>query len=313
MGGIPFLPASASTVSHEFDILFAALLAISVAVLGLVVLLMLRFCTRYRRGTDADRGHRAGKSWHWEVGWTAASLVIFLGLYAWGADLYLREHHPPVGAGDIYVVGKRWMWKVEHPGGQREINALHVAVNRPVRLVMTSQDVIHGFFVPAFRLKQDVVPGRYVTLWFDANQIGAYHLFCSQFCGTEHAEMGGSVTVMAAGEFQQWLAANATTGTFADEGGALYRRLGCSGCHGAGARVQAPALTGLYGRSVALRNGGTAIADDGFIRDAILEPQKRPPAGYAAIMPSFAGQIDEEQVASLVAYIKSLDAGGVHQ
>jgi cytochrome c oxidase subunit 2 len=140
MGGIPFLPSSASTVAHEFDILFAALLAISVAVLGLVVLLMLRFCTRYRRGTAVDRGHRAGKSWHWEVGWTSASLVIFLGLYAWGADLYLREHRPPAGAGDIYVVGKRWMWKVEHPGGQREINALHVAVNRPVRLVMTSQD-----------------------------------------------------------------------------------------------------------------------------------------------------------------------------
>ncbi len=154
MGAIPFLPASASTVAHEFDILFAALLAISVAVLGLVVLLMLRFCTRYRRGTDADRGHRTGKSWHWEVGWTATSLVIFLGLYAWGADLYLREHHPPAGAGDIYIVGKQWMWKAEHPGGQREINALHVPVNSPVRLVMTSQDVIHGFFVPAFRVKQ---------------------------------------------------------------------------------------------------------------------------------------------------------------
>ncbi|MFL5267847.1 MAG: cytochrome c oxidase subunit II [Stellaceae bacterium] len=312
MGGIPFLPASASTVAQEFNVLFAALLAISVAVLGLVALLMLRFCIRYRRGTAADRGHRTGKSWHWEIGWTSASLVVFLGLYAWGADLYLREHHPPAGASDIYIVGKQWMWKVEHPGGQREINALHVAVNRPVRLVMTSQDVIHGFFVPAFRLKQDVVPGRYVSLWLNPNRTGTYHLFCSQFCGTEHAEMGGSVTVMGAGEFQQWLAANATGGTLAAEGGALYRRLGCSGCHGEGAHVHAPSLAGLYGRPVTLRSGGTAIADDGFIRDAILEPQKRPPAGYATIMPSFAGQIDEEQVASLVAYIKSLAAGDVH-
>jgi cytochrome c oxidase subunit 2 len=167
MDGIPFLPASASTVAHEFNILFAALLAITVPVLGLVVLLMLRFCIRYRRGTTADRAHGAVKSWHWEIGWTAASLVILLGLYAWGANLYLREHRPPDGASDIYVVGKQWMWKVEHSGGQREINALHLAVNRPVRLVMTSQDVIHGFFVPAFRLKQDVVPGRYVSLWFN--------------------------------------------------------------------------------------------------------------------------------------------------
>ena len=310
MGGISFLPPSASTIAGEFNILFAGLLAITSAVLGLVVLLMFRFCAHYRRNNEtADRGHQTRKSWHWEVGWTAASFVVFLGLYAWGANLYLRERAAPADANDIYVVGKQWMWKIEHAGGQREIDALHVPLNRPVRLVMTSQDVIHSFFVPAFRLKQDVVPGRYVTLWFDPDRPGIYHLYCAQFCGADHAEMRGRVTVMAAGDFQKWLAANATGGTLAAGGGALYRQLGCAGCHGPNSGVAAPNLVGLYGRSVALGSGGSALADEGFIRDAILEPAKHPPAGYAAIMPSFAGQLDEEQVVALVTYIKSLTVG----
>lgn len=313
-GGIPFLPPSASTIAGEFNILFAGLLAITGAVLGLVVLLMFRFCAHYRRNNEtADRGHQTRKSWRWEVGWTTASFVVFLGLYAWGADLYLREHHPPANAQDIYVVGKQWMWKIEHRDGQREINALHIALNQPVRLVMTSQDVIHGFFVPAFRLKQDVVPGRYVTLWFDPDRIGTYRLYCSQFCGTDHAEMGGIVSVMAPGDFQKWLAANATGGTLAAQGGALFRRVGCSGCHAPAASVAAPSLTGVYGRPVALKDGGSAIADEDFLRAAILEPTRNRVAGYAPIMPSFAGQLDEEQVVALVAYIKSLDAGGAAQ
>jgi cytochrome c oxidase subunit 2 len=306
-GGIPFLPQSASTVAGEFNILFAGLLATTSAVLGLVVLLMFRFCAHYRRSNDAaDRGHQTRKSWHWEVGWTTGSFVVFLGLYAWGADLYLREHHPPAQAQDVYVVGKQWMWKVEHQGGQREINALHIALNQPVRLVMTSQDVIHGFFVPAFRLKQDVVPGRYVTLWFDPDQAGTYRFYCSQFCGTEHAEMGGAVTVLAPGDFQKWLAANASDATLSGDGATLFRRFGCAGCHGAGSTVPAPSLAGLYGRPVLLRDGAAALADDDFIRGAILEPAEHAVAGYAPVMPSFAGQLDEEQVVSLVAYIKSL-------
>jgi cytochrome c oxidase subunit 2 len=305
--GVPFLPDSASSAAGEFNLLFAALLAITIAVLGLVVSLLLSFCIRYRKGrSDVDRGHRIKKSWYLEVGWTAASFVVFLGLYAWGADLYLREHRPPPDAQDVYVVGKQWMWKIEHPDGQREINALHVALGRPVRLVMASQDVIHGFFVPAFRLKQDVLPGRYVTLWFTPTKTGSFRLFCSQFCGTDHAAMGGAVTVMADGEFQKWLGENATAGTLAAEGGTLYRRLGCSGCHGASSTVGAPHLGGLYGRTVLLRGGATALADESFIRDAILEPGKNPPAGYATIMPSFAGQLGEEDLVALVAYIKSL-------
>jgi cytochrome c oxidase subunit 2 len=309
MSGLPFLPPSASTVADELDILAAALLATTGAVLGLVVLLMLRFCAHYRKdNTGADRGHRVRKSWHWEVGWTAGSLAVFFGLYAWGANLYLREHRPPAAVTDIYVVAKQWMWKVEHPDGQREINALHVAVNRPVRLVMASQDVIHGFFVPAFRLKQDVVPGRYVSLWFEPDRIGVYRLFCSQLCGTDHAGMEGVVTVMSDGDFQKWLAANAAGGTLAARGGMLYRRLGCSGCHDAPSHATAPALTGLYGRRVVLRGGGSAVADESFVRQAMLTPAAQPIAGYPSAMPSFAGQLDEEQIVALVAYVKSLAA-----
>jgi cytochrome c oxidase subunit 2 len=305
--GLPFLPPSASSIASEFNILFAGLLAIASAVLGLVILLMFRFCAYYRRNNETvDRGHQIKKSWHWEVGWTAASFVVFLGLYAWGADIYLREHHPPPTAQDIYVVGKQWMWKVEHAGGQREINALHVALNRPVRLVMTSQDVIHGFYVPAFRLKQDVLPGRYVSLWFDPDRAGTYRLFCSQFCGTEHAEMGGAVTVMAPGDFQKWLTANASDATLSGDGAVLFHKFGCSGCHGAGATVSAPKVAGIFGRPVTLRGGGTALADEDFIRGAILEPAQHAAAGYSPVMPPFAGQLDEEQVVTLVAYIKSL-------
>lgn len=310
-GSLPFLPQSASNFAGEFNILFAGLLAITSTVLGLVVLLMFRFCAHYRRNNEAaDRGHQTRKSWRWEVGWTTASFVVFLGLYAWGADIYLREHHPPAQAQDIYVVGKQWMWKVEHHGGQREVNALHVALNQPVRLVMTSQDVIHGFFVPDFRLKQDVVPGRYVTLWFDPDRAGTYRLYCSQFCGTDHAAMGGMVTVMAPGDFAKWLTDNASDATLAGDGATLFHRVGCDGCHGEGASVAAPSLAGLYGRPVALTDGGSAIADDGFIRAAIIEPAQHEAAGYPPVMPSFAGQLDEEQVVALVAYIKSLSAGG---
>ena len=310
-GAVPFLPDSASTAAGQLDVLSVALLVIALATLGLVVLLLLTFCVRYRKSRHAaDRNLDERKSWVWEISWTTASFVVFVGLYAWGADLYLQENRPPSSAADIYVVGKQWMWKAEHPDGQREINTLHVPVDRPIRLVMTSEDVIHGFYVPAFRLKRDVVPGRYVSLWFTATKPGHYRLFCSQFCGTEHAEMDGEVVVMPEGDFQTWLAANALTGTLASEGGALFRRLGCSGCHAPGATTRAPRLAGLFGRRVALCDGGSAIADEDFIRSAILQPASNPPAGYPTTMPSFAGQVGEEDVVALVAYIKSLAAQG---
>ncbi len=305
-GSVPFLPATASAHAGEMNWLFAALVATSVFILLLVFGLMIAFCVRYRKGSSAERGNRMRKTWRVEVAWTAATFVLFLGLYAWGANLYIALHHPPADATDIYVVGKQWMWKVEHPGGQKEIDALHVPVGRPVRLVLSSEDVIHDFAIPAFRIRQDAVPGRYEVLWFIPTEVGEYHLFCAEFCGTEHSHMGGTVTVMETGDFQRWLDGQGSGETLAQEGAALFRQYGCSGCHGAASTVHAPPLEGLFGRPVPLASGGTVIADDRYIRDSILMPKAQVAAGYPAVMPSFAGQIGEDDLLKLVAYIKSL-------
>ncbi|WP_448192571.1 cytochrome c oxidase subunit II [Azospirillum sp. sgz301742] len=307
MGGdLQFLPATASSHASQMNWLFAGLVAASGVILILVFGLMIVFCVRYRRGSSAERGDTLKKTWKVETGWTTATFVAFLGLYVWGAYLYIDIHRPPADATDIYVVGKQWMWKVEHPGGQREIDTLHVPVGRPVRLVLSSQDVIHDFAVPAFRIRQDAVPGRTEVLWFTPTTVGEYHLFCAEFCGTDHAHMGGSVVVMEPAAFQRWLDAQGAGETLAQEGAALFRQYGCSGCHGAASTVHAPPLEGLYGRPVPLANGRTVVADDRYIRDSILMPKAEIAAGYPPIMPSFAGQIGEDDLVKLLAYIKSL-------
>jgi cytochrome c oxidase subunit II len=303
---LQFWPQSASTAATEVDHLFIALLLVSFLVLGLVFGLMIYFGTKYRAGSTADRSDEHLKSWHWEVAWTTVTLLMFLALFFWGGDLYARLYRPPPNALDIYIVGKQWMWKAQHADGQAEINELHVPVGRPVRLVMTSQDVIHSFYVPAFRLKHDVLPGRYEMLWFEATVTGTYPLFCAEFCGTDHSQMGGRIVVTAPAAYERWLAARGPSSTMAQQGEALFRQLGCSGCHGANSTVRAPPLEGLYGRPVPLQGGGTVIADDQYIRDSILLPKSQIAAGYAAVMPSFAGQIEEEDVLKLTAYLRSL-------
>jgi cytochrome c oxidase subunit 2 len=212
----------------------------------------------------------------------------------------------PKDALPIYVVAKQWMWHAEHPGGEREINELHVPSGRPVELLMTSQDVIHSLSVPAFRIKQDVLPGRYTTLSFTANRPGEYHLFCTQFCGASHSHMVGRVVVMEPADFEGWLSARANVPTMAARGAQRYRELGCSGCHGAQAAVRAPKLEGLFGRPVQLRDGRSVLADERFIRDAVLLPSENVPAGYESNMPSFRGQIGEEELLEIVEYVKSL-------
>ncbi|MBV9859383.1 MAG: cytochrome c oxidase subunit II [Alphaproteobacteria bacterium] len=306
MPGLPVLPPTASNHAVELNWLFAGLLGTTGAVLLLVFWLMLLFCVRYRRGSAAVRPSPSQKSWHWEVTWTAATFVAFLALYFWGADFFLRLRRAPAGATEIFVVGKQWMWKAEHPGGQREIDTLHLPVNRPVRLVMTSQDVIHDFFVPAFRVKQDVLPGRYEDLWFTPTEVGTFPLFCAEFCGTEHAHMGGEVIIMEPAAFSDWLEAERPSGSLAEQGAALFRQYGCSGCHGPNSTVHAPPLEGLYGRPVPLQSGAVVMADEAYLRDSILQPQAQIAAGYPAVMPSFAGQIGEEDLMKLIAYIKSL-------
>jgi cytochrome c oxidase subunit II len=305
------LPA-ASTGAVETDQLLAALLLISLGVLVLVFGLMFIFGIRYRAGSTRDRGPADRKSWRFEVAWTTVTIIAFFGLDVWGADLYMRDSQPPQDAIKIYVIGKQWMWKAEHPGGQSEIDALHVPIGRDVQLIMTSEDVIHDFSVPAFRAKRDVLPGRYETMWFHPTRLGTYSLFCDQYCGTDHSKMVGNVTVLSPADFATWLAANgAGGGTLADEGHTLFMRYGCSGCHettqgGGGGTVRAPPLIGLYGSPVPLADGTVVTADDKYIRDSILMPASQIVASYPNVMPSFNGQIDEENLVKIIAYIKSM-------
>jgi len=299
-----FAPAASST-GVETDHLFWALMAISSAVLALVFGLMALYVVRYRAGSPIDRGALAEKSWIFEIAWTGASLLLFLGLFVWGADLYVRLYQPPGGSLKLNVVGKQWMWKIEHPAGQREINALHIPVDTPVELLMTSEDVIHDFAIPAFRIKHDVLPGRYETIWFQATRTGDFHLFCTQFCGTDHAAMIGWVDVMTQPDYQKWLDAEAPSETLAAAGAALFQRYGCSGCHAGTSTVKAPPLDGLYGSPVPLEDGRTVTADDRYLHDAIIEPSTERVAGFPPVMPSYAGQIREEDLFALIAYLKS--------
>jgi cytochrome c oxidase subunit 2 len=303
---IPFWQPGNSVHAADVDLLFAGLLAVSVLVLTLLFFLLFTFAIRYRAGSHADRDHRIKKSWHWEVGWTAATMVAFLVLFAWGAHLYFEGYQARADALPIYVVAKQWMWKVQHPGGQREIDELHIPVGQPIRLIMASQDVIHSFFMPAFRIKRDVVPGRYESLSFEAERTGIYNLFCAEYCGTDHSRMTGRVVVLSQADYETWLTHQNASGTLASEGAGLFRQLGCSGCHGAGSAVRAPPLEGLYGRPVPLQSGEVVTADDKYIRDSILLPRAQIVAGYEPKMPSYEGKATEDDLIRLIAYIKSL-------
>jgi cytochrome c oxidase subunit 2 len=306
VSSFPWWPPTASAYAGQIDFLFGSLLVIGGLTVGLVFFLLLFFANKYRHGSNADRSGTTKKSWRFEVSWTAATLLIFVGLAGWGADLYLKLYNPPPDALQIFIVGKQWMWKAQHPGGQREINALHVPAGQDVRLVMASQDVIHSFFIPALRIKQDVVPGRYETMWFRADKVGRYHLFCAEYCGTDHAHMGGWITIMNPREYADWLQAQGGQQTLAAQGEQLFRRYGCSGCHEPGGTVRAPDLQGVFGGPVPLSDGSVVIADERYVRDSILDPKGQVAAGYAPVMPTFAGQVSEDDLAKLVAYIESI-------
>ena len=303
----PLLPSGETAHAGSVDLLFAGLLASALLVLVLLFFLLLRFAIHYRASnTKADRDHRIKKSWRLETAWTAATLVAFLALFVWGAQLYLNLYAAPQGAEPIYVIAKQWMWQVQHLGGQREINELHVAAGQPVRLIMSSQDVIHSFFVPAFRVKKDVLPGTSEEIWFRPRKPGVFQLFCAEYCGTDHARMTGRIVVMQQPEFEQWLSRQDVDGTLAVQGASLFRQFGCGGCHGNGAAVRAPPLEGLYGKRVPLTDGTMQIADERYLRDSILQPRAQIVAGYEPLMPSFAGKISEDELIKIVAYLKSL-------
>jgi cytochrome c oxidase subunit 2 len=309
MEGVPFVPPSASNFAGETDALFYVLLAFSFALGTFLTVLVVGYAVKYRRGSKADRSGARARNFWLELTWTSVSLLISLGLFAWGAAIYVEHYTPPAGALHIIGIGKQWMWKFQHPGGQREINTLHVPLGKPVVVELTSQDVIHSFFVPAFRVKQDAVPGISTNTWFTATKVGSYHLFCSQFCGTSHSAMAGELVVMEPQAYAKWLNEQPESETPVARGEALFRALGCSGCH-EGAEVHAPNLHGVYGRPVALANRTTVLADAKYLRDCILQPGKQLVAGYEQIMPSYTGAIDEGEIMDLVAYIRSLSDRG---
>ena len=311
MDSLPFFPHQASTMAGQVDNLYFAWIILSGVVALAVAVAMVWFAVRFRKGSAADRtlgdaAERDQRMHHIEILWTVVPLVLFIAMFVWSAEVYYRNITVPKDAMPIYVVAKQWMWHAEHPAGEREINELHVPINRPVELVMTSQDVIHSLSIPGFRIKQDVLPGRYTTLWFTANRLGEYHLFCTQYCGASHSHMVGRVVVMEPAAYERWLSAHANVPTMAARGEQRFRQLGCNGCHGAQATVRAPRLEGLFGRPVQLRDGRSVRADERFIHDAVLLPSQDVPAGYDANMPSYRGQISEEDLLEIIEYVKSL-------
>jgi cytochrome c oxidase subunit 2 len=310
---IALWPGAASAYSREVDLLIGAFTVLIVALSAPVFILIVVFATKYRRGKPANRRHAPDRNVWLEVSWTLVPFLLLIGFYVWSTHLFAGLYHPPAEALEIDVVAKQWMWKFRHPEGQGEINELHVPAGEPVRLVMASQDVVHSLFVPALRLKQDVVPGRYTSMWFTADMPGTYRLACAEFCGADHSVMGGSVVVMEPADYARWLEETGTDRTLAAEGAVLFRQRGCSGCHDPASTVHAPDLAGLYMRPVPLEGGGTVIADAQYLRDSILLPQAQIAAGYPPIMPTFANVLDEEEVLKLVAYIQSLKGGKERQ
>lgn len=304
-------PEAVSTMAGEIDAIYLALLGLNSVIVLIVVAMVVTFAVRYRQGSNADRTERMPlRRQHWlEWSWVAVIAGIFLAVFAWSGAVYFRLYTVPENALPIHVIGKQWMWKFQHPGGQREINELHVPVNRQIKLTLASQDVVHSFYVPAFRLKRDVVPGSYRELWFEATRPGVYHMFCAEYCGSRHSRMGGRVVVMEPAAYARWLRQQNVSGSLAAQGGDLFRSFGCSGCHSPGSRVRAPSLAGIFGRPQPLESGGTVIADEAYLRDSILRPNRHVVAGFTPIMPSFAGQIDEGDLLKIIEFIKNLDPG----
>ncbi len=310
-GWIPIVPESASSFSWKVDALYFYLSGVTLFFTLLISGTLIFFVIRYRRRTPYEIPRPVAGSHKLETVWTVIPFVIAMTMFVWGAAVYFDQYKRPENAMEVYVVGKQWMWKLQHATGQREINELHVPVGRKVRLIMTTEDVIHDFFVPAFRTKADVVPGRYTTLWFEATKAGRYHLLCAEYCGMNHSGMTGSVIVMEPRDFDNWLAGNTGTTTPAAAGQQLYQTLGCASCHGAnGEGGRGPALAGLFGQEVSLASGGTVRADEGYLRESIINPQAKLVAGFGPIMPTFQGQVSEDQLMQLVAYIKSLHGVG---
>ena len=305
---LPFFPEQASSFAKDVDILSLWLIGFSGVATLIIAGLVLIFGIKYRRRGPDDVGTEFHESAVLEITWTLIPTIVVLVTFVWGAQVFFRLYRPPAGAVEYHVTGKQWMWKAQHPTGQREINELHLPVGQPTRLTLTSEDVIHSFFVPAFRAKTDVIPGRYTSMWFTPTKPGKYHLFCTEFCGAEHSKMIGSVTVLEREAYQKWLASVPVPVAPAQQGQQLFASLSCAGCHDGTSTTgqRAPSLHGLFGREVVLADGRRVRVDETFLRESILDPQAHVAAGFDPVMPTYRGQLDEEGVFALITYLKSL-------
>jgi cytochrome c oxidase subunit 2 len=304
--GTPLFPESASTMAGRVDALYFFLVGIAVFFSLLIAGLIVFYAVRYKRPSPTSVGAAIHGGLVLEVTWSVIPFLITMVIFVWGASVFFAMAHPPNETIDIYAVGKQWMWKFQHLDGQREINELHVPVGRPVRIIMTSEDVIHDLFVPAFRIKADVLPGRYTSIWFEATKPGRYHLFCAEYCGTKHSGMTGQVVVMDATEYQTWLSGGGPEGSLAESGAKLFASLACNTCHRPDAQGRGPVLEGLFGKTVKLQSGETATVDEAYVRESILTPSAKVAAGFQPIMPTFQGIVTEEQLLELIEYVKSL-------
>ncbi len=304
----PLWPQRASSMAGNVDALYIFLLIVSGMMTLLIFTALIYFAARYRhrRGVPAEQ---IEGSIPLELTWSIIPMCVFMAIFLWSAVVFFHLRTPPRDSTEVYVVAKQWMWKLEHAEGQREINELHVPVGRDVKLIMTSQDVIHSFFVPDFRMKQDVVPGRYTVAWFRATKPGTYHLFCTQYCGTQHSSMIGYIIVMEPAQYEAWMSGG-STGPLSATGEKIFAELGCSTCHRSDGQGRGPNLQGVFGRPVALEDGRTVTADENYLRECILDPGAKRVKGFQPIMPTFQGLVSEEQLNALVAYVKSLSQPG---
>jgi cytochrome c oxidase subunit 2 len=302
----PLFPQQASAQAGQVDAIYFFMVAVTAFFSLLIATLIVIFAIKYRRRHRDDVGHAIHGSLVLELLWTVIPFFIVMVMFAWGSKVFFDIYRPPAGAMEVYVVGKQWMWKIQHPDGQREINELHVPVGRPVKLIMGSEDVIHSFYIPAFRIKADVVPGRYNHLWFTATKPGTYHLFCAEYCGTKHSGMIGSIVAMEPQDFQAWLAGGKASDSPVVAGEKLFSALACNTCHRQDSQGRGPILANLLGSTVELQNGQRIVADESYVRESIVNPQAKVVAGFQPVMPTFQGLVSEEQLLQLIAYVRSL-------
>jgi cytochrome c oxidase subunit II len=303
---LPFMPEQASNFALEIDLLYFFLIALTAAFSIAIAFAIVYFAIKYRRRSEAEIPEPIEGAMKLEIAWTVIPFFITMFIFAWGAKLFYQMYTPPAEALEIFITGKQWMWRAQHPDGQREINELHLPLGRRIKLTMTSEDVIHSFFIPAFRTKADVIPGRFTMSWFQPTKTGTYHLFCAEYCGTQHSGMIGKIIVMEPAEYQAWLGGGTKETTPVAAGQNLFASLACNTCHREESGGRGPKLVGLYGTQVKLSNGTTVTVDDAYIRESIVNPTAKLVEGYQAIMPTFQGQVTEEQILQIIAYIKSI-------